>query len=55
MRKKQRGGILPILMLMNAMKGGGIKKRRKTKSGKQRGSGSKQKGGFLLGPERWYK
>ena len=36
MRKKQKGGILPLLMLMNAMKGGGIK-RKKTKSGKQKG------------------
>ncbi len=37
MGKKQKGGILRFLMLMNAMKGGGIKKRKKTKSQKQKG------------------
>ncbi len=34
MRKKQKGGILPLLMLMNAMKGGGIKKEKELKSKK---------------------
>ncbi len=50
MRKKQKGGILPLLMLMNAMKGGGIKKRKRTK--KQKGGFLKQKGGFFI-PDRF--
>ena len=49
MRKKQKGGILPLLMLMNAMKGGGIKRKR-TK--KQKGGFLKQKGGFFI-PDRF--
>ncbi len=43
MGKKQKGGILPFLMLMNAMKGGGIKKRKRKKH--RAGLKKKQKGG----------
>ena len=58
MGRKQKGGILPFLMLMNAMKGGGMKKRKRTKRQKQKGGlyvKEKQRGGFFFDLPSSYK